>query len=256
MRPLTRAAEPTVAARRERGPSIVFIHFEDRASDSPVVERVWRSHSERTGEFQSMASANWGVVVTRLRGETTFHIRGPETCATLAECPPEGEWLGIQFRPGSFMPLAVPGSLSDRRDLALPGSRRRFSLDGSSWEYPGFDNAEAFVERLLKKGLVVVDPVVVAALQEPSGSLPDRTRQRRFQRATGMSHATLRQIERARRATALLVGGRPVADVVFELGYYDQPHLHRSLRHYVGQTPAQLARRERQLSLLYNPDPA
>ena len=31
----------------------MLIRFEDRPSDSPVVERVWRSHSERAGAFLS-----------------------------------------------------------------------------------------------------------------------------------------------------------------------------------------------------------
>ena len=29
----------------------MFIIFEDRLSDSPFVERVWRCHSERAGTF-------------------------------------------------------------------------------------------------------------------------------------------------------------------------------------------------------------
>ena len=31
----------------------MFIVFEDRTSDSPFVERVWRCHSERAGTFEA-----------------------------------------------------------------------------------------------------------------------------------------------------------------------------------------------------------
>ena len=67
-----------------------------------------------------------------------------------------------------------------------------------------------------------------------------------------MTQATIRQIERARRATTLLLEGNSIADVTYALGYYDQAHLTRSLKHFAGQTPAQIGRKEEQLSLLYN----
>jgi hypothetical protein len=63
----------------------VLIRFADRPSDSPVVERVWRSHSDYAGTFQSMAACNWVMVVTRLAGRTYLTVRGPETRATSAE---------------------------------------------------------------------------------------------------------------------------------------------------------------------------
>ena len=71
----------------------MFLVFEDRPSDLPFVERVWRCHSERGGRFLSVASSHWEMVVTRLRGETTLTVRGPETKVTPLECPPEGEWI-------------------------------------------------------------------------------------------------------------------------------------------------------------------
>jgi methylphosphotriester-DNA--protein-cysteine methyltransferase len=66
--------------------------------------------------------------------------------------------------------------------------------------------------------------------------------QRRFQRATGMSHGLIAQIERAQRAAALLAQGVSILDTVEQAGYADQPHLTRSLRRFVGRTPAELAR--------------
>ena len=66
--------------------------------------------------------------------------------------------------------------------------------------------------------------------------------QRRFLRATGLSHAAVVQIERAHRAQALLQAGVPILDVVALAGYADQPHLTRSLKRFLGETPAQIAR--------------
>jgi AraC-like DNA-binding protein len=235
----------------------VLITFEDRPSDSPLVERVWRSHSERAGTFLSMAACNWVMVVTRVAGQTTLTVRGPETRATPADCPADGEWIGVHFKLGTFMPLLPPGMLRDRNDVTLPAaSRRSFWLDGAAWEYPGFDNAETFVRRLMKHGLLAGDPYVEDVLRGEARRLSQRTAQRRVLRATGMTTATIHQIERARRAVARLRTGAAIADVAQDAGYFDQADLTRSLRRFIGQTPMQIVRNQEQLSLLYNTDPA
>ncbi|WP_327148476.1 hypothetical protein [Nocardia sp. NBC_01329] len=45
---------------------------------------------------------------------------------------------------------------------------------------------------------------------------------------------------RARTAALLLTSGEAPGDVVDKLGYYDEPHLARALRRYVGRTAQQL----------------
>src|SRR5262245_36584501 len=115
-------------------PKNTFISFEDRGSDVSVVERVWRSHSDRAGTFHSMAACNWGIVVSRVAGKTIVTVRGPETRATSADCPADGEWIGIQFKLGTFMPSLPTGTLRDRNDETLPAaSSRSFWLNGSAW---------------------------------------------------------------------------------------------------------------------------
>lgn len=231
-----------------------FIHFEDRPSDVPVVERVWRSHSSRAGSFHSMATANWVMVVTRCQGKMFFTVRGPETRASLADCPAEGEWLGIHFRLGTYLPLLPNSVLRDRNGVTLPeASGRSFQLDGAAWEYPDFDNADTFVQRLLRRGLVRADPHAEMALRVPSQEFSLRTMQRNFLRATGMTLGTVRQIERAHHATHLLRSGVPPLQVAYDAGYFDQAHLTRSLQRFVGRTPAQVARGDAQLSFLYKP---
>ena len=231
----------------------LLITFEDRPSDSPVVERVWRSHSERAGTFLSVAVCNWVMVVTRLAGRTFLTVRGPETRATAADCPANGEWIGVHFKLGTFMSLMPATVLRDRNDVTLPeASGRSFWLNGSAWEYPSFENAETFVQRLVKAGLVTTDQYVQQVLRGQPLRRSLRTEQRHFLRATGMTHVTVRQIERARHATNLLRRGAPIAHVAHDAGYFDQAHLTRALKHFVGQTPAQIARGEQQLSLLYN----
>lgn len=234
----------------------MFLIFDDRLSDSPFVERVWRCHSERSGRFLSVASSHWEMVVTRHRGKTTLTVRGPETKVTAIDCPAEGEWLGVRFKLGTFMPQLPVANLLDRKDVTLPeAGGRSFWLNGSAWEYPDFENAEAFVERLVKDSVIARDSAVEAALRGDRQALSLRSAQRHFLQATGMTHSTFRQIERARYATNLLKQGVSILDTVHEAGFFDQAHLTRSLKRLIGQTPAKIMRREEQLSFLYKTTP-
>ena len=182
----------------------ILLNFEDRSSDAPVVEKIWRSHSNRAGAFLSVAACHFEMAVTRHHGRIFITLRGPETTATTADCPAEGEWLGIRFKLGTFMPRLPPGTLRDRHDVTLPDAAcHSFWLDGSAWEYPDFENADTFVARLVRKGIIAHDAVVGTVLRRERDDLSIRSAQRRFLQATGITHATARQIERARYATNL-----------------------------------------------------
>lgn len=231
---------------------------EERASDSPFVERIWRSHSEQSCTFTSMAEIHYNLVVTTYQGKTTLTVRGPETYATPAYCPSDGEWLGIQFRPGTLMPHLPPKILMDRQDVHLPeATNQSFWLHGTAWQFPTFENADMFVDRLVRNDLLVHDPLVAAVLQGQSVGTSLRTVQRRFVQATGLTYGLISQIQRARQATALLKQGVSILDTVDQAGYADQPHLTRSLKQFMGQTPAQIISESRAeaMSLLFKTEP-
>jgi len=233
-----------------------FIHFEDRASDHPFVEKVWRCHSERADAFLSVAANNFEMVVTRLAGRCFLTLRGPETAATTVDCPAQGEWIAIRFKAGTFMSRFLPGSLRNHKDVTLPhATGHSFWLTGSALDYPDFDNAETFVKRLVKSGVLSRDPIVVDTLLRRSSELSLRSAQRHFLRSTGVTYTTFRQIERARYATSLLREGASILDVVGSAGYFDQAHLTRSLRHFIGETPARIIQGQKQLSFLYKTQP-
>jgi hypothetical protein len=218
--------------------------YADRSSESSLVETIWRAQSERAGSFISIAATHWEMVVTRDRGKTSFTVRGPETQATPLHYWSIGtEWLGIRFKLGTFMPDLPPGKLLDRRDANLPeATSTPFWLQGSAWEFPSFENADPFVERLVRAGLLVRDPVVTAVLQGQPQALSPRAIQYRFLQATGLTHRTIQQIERARHALTRLRQGASILDTVDQAGYFDQLQLTRALKRFTGQTPAQIAR--------------
>jgi Helix-turn-helix domain len=236
----------------------MIIFDEERLSDSPFVERIWRSHSEGASPFLSIAESRCELVVTKLQGKSTMTVRGPETRATsFGDCPAEGEWLGIRLKPGAFL-LHLPARMLVDAAVTLPeATTTSFWLGGSAWHFPDYDNADTFVDRLVREGLLVRELVVGVALQGHLKDLSLRSLQRRFLQTAGVTQTTARQIERARSATLLLQHGVSILDTIEEAGYFDQPHLTRSLKHYIGQTPAQILQKSRpeQLSFLYKTRP-
>jgi AraC-like DNA-binding protein len=214
---------------------------EEKPSDSPLIERIWYSQSEQGRDFTSVAETHSEIVIARYEGQIEVVVRGPETKATPATIPADGEVFGIVFKLGTYMPPLLPRNLMDRREAFLPiACHQSFWLDSAAWEIPTFDNADTFVQRLVREGLLVHDPVVSAVLQGQPQAYSPRALQYRFVRATGLPHKVIQQIERAKHAASLLDNGISILDSAHETGYYDQSHLTNSLRRFLGQTPAQI----------------
>lgn len=231
----------------------MFFNFEQIPSDSPFVEAIWRNRPESAGSFISMAVSHWGMVVTKHNGKTTVTLRGPESKATIAWCPADAEHFGVYFKLGTFMPSFPAGQLRDGAITLPDSSSNSFWLNGASWRIPEFEDLEIFISRLIRGGLLVYDPAVNSVLQGERTELSVRSTQRKFLRAIGLTHGGINQINRARHATILLKQGVSILDTVNLAGYADQPHLTRSLKYYIGQTPAQLIREREstQLSFLF-----
>jgi hypothetical protein len=232
----------------------MVLQVESRPSDSPYIARVWRSRSSDDAErMTSVANVNGELVVWEHRGRVHMEIRGPEPQASRAPVPEGATFFGILFAAGAWMPHLPFHRLVDRSVEVPDVTRRRFWLHGSTWDMPDYDNAEEFVRRLVREGVLDSDPLVPEVLRGASPGLSERTIQRRFIAATGLTRAAIRQIERARQAAVMLQEGTPVAEVVHELGYFDQPHLARSLTRFVGRTATQLSAPDpaEPLSLLY-----
>jgi AraC-like DNA-binding protein len=230
----------------------MLIEFDHRESSSLHVERVWRSRSRDGGTFLSMADSNIELVFTRLPGVLAATLRGPVSRASFVDCPAHGEWLAIRFRIGTYLPGIATAALADHQNVQLPVlPDGRFVLRGAAWEIPCFDNAEDFVDRLARAGVLASSPHTAAALHGDFGRVTQRSAQRHFRQVTGMTLGGHRQIQRARGAAALLLEGRSLLDATFDAGYFDQAHLTRSLRSLVGTTPARLVRERPQLSFSY-----
>jgi hypothetical protein len=228
--------------------------FDERPSDSPWVERIWRAQSERTGNFLSVAASHWEIVVSKYHDKTIVTVRGPETKVTSLNVTLVGaEFFGIIFKHGTVLPYLPARDLVDE-DVDLPEvSNKSFWLNGSIWQLPTYENADIFVDQLVREDLLIRDPIVESVLRGQPHELSPRSVQRHFLQATGLTQGSIRQIERARHATILLQEGLSIQDTVNQAGYADQPHLTRALRYFIGKTPSQIINKSEpeQLSLLF-----
>ncbi|WP_251439644.1 helix-turn-helix domain-containing protein [Microbacterium sp. USTB-Y] len=177
--------------------------------------------------MSSVARAEWDLVLWEDPDGVHAGLQGPESRATKAAVPVGADFVGIRVVRGAILP-ALPGVAMVDRFIPLRVADGRLGLFGERLDLPGFDDAERFVETLVRGGLLV------RADLESGAMLSERTRQRRYLSAVGLPLRTVRQIERAADAAVLLRAGGHVAEVAHEAGYFDQPHLARSLRRFIG----------------------
>ncbi|MFG3602672.1 helix-turn-helix domain-containing protein [Micromonospora chersina] len=216
------------------------LRFETRRSDSAWIDTVWTCTSEQVTEMTSVAGVRCGLVFWEQAGRSHAGVTGPETGTGTAPVPEGATFTGIEFAVGTSLRALPTPALVDG-GIELPDTTRRtFRLDGTRWETPGPDDAEALIESLVRAGILVRDLLVADVLRGHRPAVSGRTVERRLRAATGLTWGAVRRIERARTAAELLAAGDPTAEVVAKLDYFDEPHLARALRTLVGRTVGQL----------------
>src|SRR5215831_5771907 len=215
--------------------------FEGRESDSPYIEAVWRGRAGSDYAPVCPASSHWHLLFLKQNGKVNVSVEGPLTKATPVTQAEGTSWFGVTFQLGTFLPaVPVRNLLDERAILSLP-AKTSFELVGSSFQFPDYDNVETFVERLVREDLLVSDPIVKAVLVGHPPEMSLRTVRRRFLFATGLTYKVISQIERAKQAADLLERGLSLLDTAYQTGYADQSHMTRSLKHFIGYTPAHIA---------------
>lgn len=217
--------------------------YEERLSDSPYIELVTQGRTIGSSFTIRPSEIKWHMCFVRHKGGLLPLMTGPLTSSGEVQFIEGVELLWIKFKLGTFMPhLPMRNALN--AEITLPdASSQSFWLKGSAWQFPTYENADTFVDRLVREDILTHDPLVPAALEDQVPNMASRTVRHRFLRATGLTQSHVLQYERAQRAVTLLEQGVSILDVVYQLGYYDQPHLTRSLRRFVGTTPGQYVTR-------------
>jgi hypothetical protein len=210
---------------------------------SPVIAAVTHTTFASDGETLMQPDGFWDFAIMKSEGRTLVLRTGLTTRAVSHPHREGDEILTIAFKPSSFMPLMPGERMRDDAIVLDTIGPDRFWLGTDVVEIPTLETVDGFVARLLADETVADNALVASVVEGRPKAMSERTLQRHFLKTTGLTYKAFTQVERAQKAMAMLQQGRPAADVAFALGYADQPHLIRSLKAIMGQTPGQVAPR-------------
>lgn len=211
-----------------------------RESDSPYIHMIWQGQVIADYSPVCPASSRWNLLFAKIKDQFEVSVEGASSQFVPKTQSEGSEFLVIRFALGVYMPYMPPVNILNNATFLPEANNQSFWLDGFSWQMPDYNNVEEFVHQLVREGVLVSDKVVDSAIQDQPQDTSTRTIRRHFSHTTGLSPKVIQQIERANQAVELLSCGTSILDTVHQLGYADQPHMTRSLKRYIGSTPAQI----------------
>jgi hypothetical protein len=212
--------------------------YEEKRSSSPYVDIVWHTEDQTDGVYIASADASWDMIFIQPReGKRRVLLSGPCSKTTPVPYSAGNKNFGMRFNPGViFIDLPVTDMVNVTQPLPMP-TEDTFLLQGITWEVPTYETVDEFLAKLAEHCLLSIDPVVRDVLEGRVVNMSARSIQRHFAQTVGLSPRQVKQIECARKAVGLLLQGRPLAEVSYELGYADLPHMIRMLKRFTGFTP-------------------
>lgn len=213
--------------------------LEEQKSDSPYVHLKWRSQPDHDGTHLGLAMEYW-TFFFRQEGDTReFLVAAPHTEMLPLPYKADGVYWGVLLKAHLFLPWLSKQSIPATGISLLLIDDTHILIYNQKFSLPTYETAEQFVDDLVRRAVIVANPIVEKALNG-APSLSERSVQRHVLQIAGLTRRELWRIRRARNAYALLQAGKSIADVVVEAGYTDQAHLTRSLKLLAGMTPGQI----------------
>ena len=189
-------------------------------------------------------------------------VVGPMTRALVLPPNLEARMLGVRFHPGAagaFLPVPLSTLVDERVALDALWPDAAETRDAVAEAGPAGFAIDVFESRLrarLRQGHAPPPPIraliatlgaaeeatSVAALAAEAGITRQHLR-RVFAQHVGYGPKKLARILRLRRAMGLIAarGGRRLADLALDAGYYDQAHMNADFRDLAGASPLALA---------------
>lgn len=219
--------------------------YEDKRPDSLYIDKIWHTYTTSDGVFTAGLDGNWDIIIFRDADKVRVTVNGIGKRAVEVPYVAGVDSIGIALKPGVFLRDFKGKDIVDSQHTLSKGDISYVEIGGHLFKIPDFDSAEAFVQELIEKGLLLINPVV-SSLDNPSPrGTSDRSLRRHTMSTTGLSPYFFHQIQRAQHATQLLQQGMPIAQAALEAGYTDQAHMTKAVKMLMGLTPAQIVARGR-----------
>ena len=213
-----------------------------RPVESQLVESISSIRFSGAGAVPMRPDGCWDIAIIQ-RGEQRLVLRTGLTTRPVSFDYADGdELLVISFKPHSFMPLMPGEVMRDEGVMLEPFGPGGFWIGTDVREIPTFENADVFVDRLVRDGIIGSNELVASVVEGHPKAMSERTMQRHFLRTTGLTYKHFTLVQRAQKAVAMLQMGRPAVDVALALGFSDQAHMINSLKAIMGQTPKEIVR--------------
>lgn len=194
------------------------------------------------GEFLVPPDNCWDLVFIRRRDRIVALRTGLTTRPDVVTYGPGDEILTLSFLPSTYMPSMPGDAMRDEGVILETFGPRDVWIGRAVREIPTFENAESFVERLARDGIIESNDVVGSIVRGQPKALSERTMQRHFLRTTGLTYKHFTMIERAHQAVALIRQGGAAAEIASATGFSDQAHMTNSLKRIMGKTPGEIVR--------------
>ena len=215
--------------------------YEEKPSRSQFVEVIWKTEDKTNGVYLALADGCWDLIFITQDNKTRVLFSGPTTRPTPVGYRAGNKNLGIRFRPATIMTQAPALTMRNVVEILPMQGERQFLLFDHTFTVPTYETADDLVAELEQLGFLGHDHVVSTVLSKRDPRMTDRSVQRHFMQATGLSAKLHRRIERAQRAVDFLRNGHTPIEAAHEAGYADQAHLTRALKELTGHTPAEIA---------------
>ena len=224
------------------------------------VERPAASEAYRGREWRIVPDHCPHLLYHRLRDGSRLTLVGPRTRAV--DVPKDRRRLTVAVRLRSWtlpgLLDVAPSELRDRsiplaQALGRPGARLQERLDElradecvpalTDWLRRRATGPEARSEARARQASAALQQT--SSCREAARELQVSPRGLRLIMGSGVGLApkTYARIVRLHRALDLAAGGGPWTSTAFASGYYDQAHMIREFRHFLGESPQEWARR-------------
>ena len=207
--------------------------YEQRVSDLPYVQCVWRASVVQADEYDDPAKDTWGLAFTRrVDGAMSAELLGQSFNFRVLDSTVGDEYWGVEFYPYVTM-RGVDKPAMTGKLVHLRVADGRFFIGDDAYAIPSYDELEAWCERLASQGII--------SHTTRHARMSVRSQQRAHRQTVGLTRKQVQQIKRAEHVAQLLKQGASPTDAASEAGYADQAHMTRSLKALLGKTPSQLS---------------
>ena len=130
--------------------------YEQKASELPFIQCIWRARVFEVGEYDDPAKETWGIGFTRRSdGTMSAEVLGQSFHYSILDSNLGDEYWGVEFYPHVTM-RGIDKAEVTGKIVSLDVMDDYFFIGEAMYKIPNFEQLEAFFERLASRGIVQV----------------------------------------------------------------------------------------------------